>query len=1612
MPLCYNSPTVKPEFTHLHVHSDYSFLDGACKIGDLVAKVKALGMRSCALTDHGHLLGAIEFYDAAIKAGVKPILGIEAYVAPRSRHDKKEVKGMKEPAHHLTLLVRNEKGYRNLLKLSSLSYQEGFYYKPRMDKEILQQHHEGLIALSGCPNSEFGQACRTDQTEKALKAADDFRQIFGPENFYLEIQSHGFDDERKIHAGARQAAKDMGLKVVATNDCHYMAREDARAHDALLAISTGRQISDPDRLRYPSPEFYIKSPEEMAQAFPHDPDALLNSLEIAEKCHLEMQFNQIHLPRFELPQGFEKPGDYLRVICEKGARERYGDPLPDRVRERMDYELSVMEKMGFASYFLIVWDLRRFARENGVRVGPGRGSAAGSLVGYCLGITSIDPLRYDLIFERFLNPSRKEMPDIDLDFSNEDRGRVIDYIFQRYGADHVAQIITTGTMKSRLVLRDVGRALGIDLKKVDQLAKKIPKVLDITLQDSMRMEPEIAKEVESDPQVKELWEIALRLEGNARHAGKHASGVVISDRPLTELVPLYAQDGAVMTQYDMNALSKLGILKIDILGLETLTVLDRAVKLVEQTRGVNVDLVKLPLDDRETYEMLGRGTVKGVFQLETSRGMRELVQKMKPDRIDDLIATIALFRPGPLQSGMVEQYIRCKHGLEAIKPIHPDIDPILKETNGVILYQEQVMRIANVMAGFSMADADGLRKAMGKKIPEIMAKYKEQFIQGAKKKGVKEDLATQVFDLMAFFAGYGFNKCVVGSTLLTDARTGERTTVEDLFRNGRPLVLHALGEDGRLRPRRVTNVVRNGRKTVFELRTAQGRRITATGNHPFRTLAGWTNLEDLEPGDRVAAPRRLEIPRGGSWPKHEIIALGGLLSEGNACHPTRLYYFGKESEPVRDFAAAAECFPETTARVSARRGLMEVCLSTGRDARFQKGMRSWNAAHGVGATLALPAAPARSGAFRWADSPGILGLRATEKKMPADAFELCDADLEVLLGRLWAGDGFISNSRLHVPFYATSSRPLARDVQDLLLRLGIVSGVHDKRFGYRGGWKAGFTVRVVGTESVETFLRRVAPHCVGRDKAVAELARHLRSTRRDQTSQDTVPPGIRTLVDQARRAAGLTWKELERKSGVSTKEFVGRGSAGKRGFRRSTIGRLAAFFRSVPLEEAATSDVFWDRVVSIEPKGIQETYDLAVDRDHNFVADGLIVHNSHSAAYGIVSYQTAYLKTKWPVEYMAALLSCAMGNTDKLAEYIEECRQLGIEVLPPDVNESELDFKVLGKQIRFGLGAVKGAGEKAILHILEARRSLGGRIATIYDFCETIDSRHVDRKVAEQLVKCGAFDSTGAKRAALMECLEQAVHLGSVKQAERKSGQLSIFDAMGPAERPPLPDIPEWPQETLLAYEKEVLGCYVTANPLLRHEELIRTLSSATVDRMPDLQDGQEVTIGGIISGVKALITKTGKNAGQKYAMFKFGDLTGSTEAVCFSSDYERCRDLLANDAIVFASGRVGFRNDQPSLRVSSILPVEKARELLTGSVRLRVTSAGLEEDLLMEIKDVLRAHPGSCPVFFEVETPEGHKVLVKTPNEHFVSPSEAFLADIEEVLGSGHVGLERKPTK
>ncbi len=1141
------------EFVHLHAHSDYSLLDGACRIQELVQKVKHLGMKAFAVTDHGNLFGAVEFYTAALAAGIKPVIGMEAYVAPRSRHEKKEAKGVKDSSYHLTLLCRNEKGYRNLMKLSSISYREGFYSKPRIDKEVLSQHQEGLLALSGCPHSEFAHALKSDQLDKALRAADDYRHILGPENFYLEIQNHGIPEEKTIAEGALRIAQQLDLKVVATNDCHYLNKEDHRAHDALLAINTGSLLADTDRMRYPTPEFYVKSPEEMAAAFPMLPDPVRASVEIAEKCNLELRFGEIHLPHFEIPSGATSASAFVRDLCEKLAREKYGDPLPKTVRDRLEYELSVIDKMGFSGYFLIVWDLRRFAIDSGIRVGPGRGSAAGSLVAYLLGITSIDPIRYDLIFERFLNPSRKEMPDIDLDFASEDRGRVIEYIREKYGHEKVAQIITFGTMKARAVVRDVGRVLGIDLRVIDTLAKKIPKVLDISLEEARKMEPELEKEIAADPVKKELWDVSLKLEDLHRHASKHASGVVIGDRPLDELVPICTADEIEITQFDMNILTKLGVLKVDILGLETLTVLERAAKLVGQDLG----LESIPLDDTKTYQMISRGQVKGVFQLETSRGMREMVQQMKPDRIEDLIAAVALFRPGPLQSGMVESYIKRKHGQEAVTYLHPMLEPILKETNGVILYQEQVMRIANQLAGLPMSDCDALRKAMGKKKPEILAQYRDMFVDGAKKKGVAEDVGRQIFDLMAFFGGYGFNK-------------------------------------------------------------------------------------------------------------------------------------------------------------------------------------------------------------------------------------------------------------------------------------------------------------------------------------------------------------------------------------------------------------------------------------------------------------------SHSAAYGILSYGTAYVKANWPEKYMCALMTCTMGDIDRMAEYIEECRQLGIEVLPPDLNVSEFDFAVEGEKIRVGLGSIKNVGEKAIRHLLETRRRIG-RFTGLYPLCEAVDLKAVDRKTVESLVKAGALDSLGIRRAQLMEILEPALRIGALRSQEKKAGQLTFFEARAEEDYPAVPDSPEWAQETLLAYEKEALGFYVTANPLVRYEDMLRSYSTASVDRLSELEDGSEVTLGGMISGLRSMIAKSGANQGQKWVAFRFHDLTGTCEGVCFPTEFEKNREHLFEDHIVFASGRVSFRNENVSLRVSSIVPAVKAREQLTSNITISLPPTA-DDGALQEVKRILAEHPGSVPVFLSVPVEAGRRVLVQASNAHWISPSEAFLADLEALLGPGHVKFTGRP--
>lgn len=740
------------DFVHLHNHTEYSLLDGSCRISDLIEKTVEYGMDAVAITDHGVMYGVIEFYDKAKKAGIKPLIGIETYVAPESLY-KKEPKA-KVKSYHLTLIAKNKKGYQNLLALSSVAQIDGFYYKPRIDKNLLTKHREGLIILSGCLKGEIPQLLLEGNLEKAYEVAKWYKELVG-EDFYIEIQDHGLPEQKKINPDILKLGKDLGIKVVATNDVHYLNWEDHEAHDILLCIQTATNLDDPKRMRFSTDQFYFKSPTEMEQVFSEIPEVLTNTKEIAEKCNLDIEFGKFHFPHFEVPEGYTI-NTYFRELAEKGLHRRYSK-ITQEIKDRFEYEIDIISKMGYEAYFLIVQDFINYAKKRGIPVGPGRGSAAGSIISYCLGITDIDPLKYNLLFERFLNPERVSMPDIDVDICFERRGEVIDYVSQKYGQDHVAQIVTFGRMNARAVVRDVGRSLGMGYGEVDKIAKMIPSG-QITLKEAIEIEEELKNLIKKDSKIQKLMTISLKLEGLARHASIHAAGVVISRDPIVEHAPLQKMDqGEIVTQYDMKVLEKLGLLKMDFLGLRTLTVIGNAIKNIKRSKGIDIDISNIPLDDPLVYKLLSNGDTVGVFQLESS-GMQDVLRGIAPSVFEDLIAVLALYRPGPMGSGMVSDFIERKHGRVKIKYPHPSLENILKPTYGVILYQEQVMQIASVLAGFTLGEADILRRAMGKKIPEVMKEQRAKFVEGAKKNGVSEKVANDIFDLIDYFAGYGFNK--------------------------------------------------------------------------------------------------------------------------------------------------------------------------------------------------------------------------------------------------------------------------------------------------------------------------------------------------------------------------------------------------------------------------------------------------------------------------------------------------------------------------------------------------------------------------------------------------------------------------------------------------------------------------------------------------------------------------------------------------------------------------------------------------------------------------------------------------------------------------------------
>jgi len=1179
-------------FVHLHVHTEYSLLDGAIKINDLVKTVQSYGMPAVAITDHGNMFGALEFYEKVKDAGIKPIIGCEIYITPYNMKDQAaEIKRAREEDddrnYHLILLAANYEGYKNLLKIVSIAHLEGFYYKPCIDKEHLAAHAKGLIALSSCLKGELARNILRDRPDKAREAASQYADIFGKENFYIELQANGLLEQARVNEELIKLAKSMGFKVVATNDCHYLKKEHARAHEILLCIQTNKTIFDERRMKFQTDELYFKSPDEMAKAFRHIPEALENTVEISERCELEIPLGKYVFPEFPLDNG-ETAENRFEQLVRDGLEKRWQriqQRLPEDQREaqwqiykeRLEKEISVIKKTGFAPYFLIVADFIGYAKSRGIPVGPGRGSAAGSLAAYAMGITDIDPIEHGLLFERFLNEERISMPDIDVDFCQKRREEVLKYVTEKYGADRVAHITTFGTMLAKQVVRDVGRALGLPYAEIDKIAKLIPDSLGMTLQRAFELEPKLEELRMQNPQYRELFDIAFVLEGLARHASTHAAGIVIADRPIVEYVPLYRdQKGEVVTQYSMKYVEKVGLIKFDFLGLRNLTVITDTLEMIKKNHGIELDMLNIPLDDKKTYELLCKADTTGIFQLE-SAGMRDILVRLRPERFSDIVALVALYRPGPIQSGMVDQYIRAKHGEIPIKYELDELRPILEETYGVILYQEQVMQIASTLANYSLGEADILRRAMGKKIPEVMQAQRDRFLQGCKENNISEEKANKIFDQMEKFALYGFNK-------------------------------------------------------------------------------------------------------------------------------------------------------------------------------------------------------------------------------------------------------------------------------------------------------------------------------------------------------------------------------------------------------------------------------------------------------------------SHSAAYAFITYQTAYLKAHYPLEFTAALMNSLVNNSDKIVKLINECREKGIDVLPPDINTSDSGFTVSDGKIRFGLAAVKNVGEAAVEAILENRRK-DGHFRSIFDFCERVDLQKVNRRIIEQLIKCGAFDSIHPQRAQVMNVLDEAIEKAQAFQKERQGGQKTLFELLGkrvPKSNKPilavqLPECPPWDEKTLLRYEKETLGFYVSSHPMNLYKDRLIRICTGTSRDVETMQDGTEVVLAGILSLEKEVTTRRG----EKMGFLRLEDKEGVVEMVAFPETYAVVRERLHDeDEPVVVIGTVqnqagGFDYDDSGnsedtqqqagwgrrtgvkIIVKEVLDIEEAERRSIEKLVLHLKADRLKRDDLFRLRNIIVDNKGDCPVFLKLRNVKGNdEVIVRLGNEYKINPSSGLLEELRRFFG------------
>lgn len=1497
-------------FVHLHVHTEYSLLDGLSRISKLVERAKELEMPALAITDHGTMFGVIDFYRAAKKAGIKPIIGVEAYLARRGMQDRDPKLDTKP--YHMLLLARNQQGYQNLLKIASAAQLEGYYYRPRIDREFLAAHSEGLIATSGCLAAQIPNAVMEGRDEQARELIGWYQDVFGAENFFLELQQHDIPELMTLNRWLNDYRKSghSAVQLVATNDVHYVMEADYDPHDTLLCIQTSALKSEENRLKMTDPSYHLTSQAEMWNYFHEMPEALHNTLKIAEMIDVNLDTKGYHLPVFPVPAGYEAH-TYLRRLAEKGLGWRYGSRASDpELVDRLNHELNVIHTMGFDTYFLIVWDLCEFARHVDIWWNV-RGSGAGSIVAYCLGITNIDPIQNNLIFERFLNPGRVSMPDIDLDYPDDRRAEMIAYTVRKYGEDKVAAIITFGTLGAKAAVRDVGRALGVSLDTVNAAARLIPtEPKPKKVYEYIELNPDLKKMVDSDGELKRVMDTAAALQGVNRHASTHAAGIIVGDRPLVEYIPLHRQtkgDGEdqilkQVTQFPMETCESIGLLKVDFLGLSTLTILRRASDLIQRHHGVRYTMDNIPYrpsdnEDHnrmlaETFEMIGRGETVGVFQVESS-GMQQMLRGMRPTKFEHIIAGISLYRPGPMD--YIPTFNNRLHGVEETHFHHEKLRSILEETYGILVYQEQIMQVASELFGYKLGDADLMRRAVSKKKKEDLQKHREIFLENGPKNGVDADAAGKIFDDIEFFANYGFNKCLVADTEIVDAATGYVYTIGQLATGDASLeaVVTCTLPEMRLRGGPVSAVMSNGVKSVYRLTTRTGRTIKATDNHPFYTAAGWTQLGDLRTGDLIATPRQLPVNGVNTWPEHRLVVLGHLLAEGNLCHPTGVYFYTGCDEERDDYVRHLEQFANTTATISRHKSVYSV---------YSK--------------RTLRSQPPE--VVSWIKQLGLWGKKANEKFFPPEVFGLANGNIGLLLARMWEGDGHINASAMSA-HYATVSERMARQLQHLLLRFGIVARLYVKDFKYEGSAYPGYEVHIIGREGIERFAAHIGRHFVHPQKCAA-LARLLETPSFQGNVRDIVPFSVREVVNQHRVEQGLRWREVAAKANVAERLFFNtQEGVNKNGYTRETVGRLAQALGSPLLEAYATSDLYWDQIISIDYVGEEETFDLTVDDTHNFVANDILVHNSHAADYAVITVQTAFLKAHYTAEYMAALLSVYSDDATKVTTFLAECKRLSIPILPPHVNHSMIDFDIQpdtdGRRgIRFGLIAIKNAGQAALQHILNARDA-GGPFRDLTDFCQRIDLRAVGKRTIESLIMVGAMDGMGTRRQ-LLAGIDQVMSFSANHHKALDVGQISLFGGMGGDASDGLLDLPyveDSQQREILNWEKELLGLYVSSHPIDPVAELLQHIHPNYTHELKELgSDKQDmpVKLVALVAGLRKMPTKNH----DMMAIATLEDRFGQIDCVIFPRTWKQVEETVAEGRVILVSGKLDVSRGDPQV--------------------------------------------------------------------------------------------------